>query len=678
MSKSVELLASIFFAKPKEQVFDIPALFFKYWCKDMSFPEIQSKDCVYGEFLHEQKLKEICEDLFFDKRDFETYVNEFRRIAIRQIIFDIDPDWLSDDENTYDYIGSNDVSGFIQLLTKTRIWWDNEVRNNKATIFQYVEWWKKDYQETKEISVDKELSNEELVELHGFEKLEKETRKKNIDPNYYDWIDSMDLTLFKTLCRDHLWNSFVPKWWQRDVLIDMRRFNFIVGSRRAWKSFLSAYLMSRQIQIPNQIIIVVVPILKVQARVLWRYVTAMLRRDTNISCNRWDWVIVNKRNGSEIQFLSGERDLSVRAPSANLLLFDEAAFLSETIYETSSPLVRTTNGIVMCITTVNLDVPKNRFYYKLVDAEISRYDEWSEKYWLRATLMENPFIPEKDKLNIIEEWKMNMHIFNCEWMCEFADQDAFDLKRFWIIDNSPLKYLIDWKVEFKFRFEALDKESSYYERFVIWYDSAKLSDQVGISVLWLKADWWADVVASAYVSSYDYMDQVAICVAIRELLWVNKTAIVIEYNNAGVVVEELFRRIHGINVSCITTVGWETLDRSTRYRKVGKKYMVGRLKGNIARGMLRWFTYQDRLRLEFETYDDTSYSQWRDQWHHYDILSSIMVANIYADEYWYMNIKEKTKEETQEEKFMAMFPEWTAFMWMQKRWEFDRRKKCWY
>ena len=122
LSKSVELLASIFFAKPKEQVFDIPALFFKYWCNDMSFPEIASKDCVYGEFLHVDKMKSICEDMYFDKRDFELYVDEFRRTAIRQIIFDIDPERLSDADNTYDYIGSNDVSGFIQLLTKTRIW----------------------------------------------------------------------------------------------------------------------------------------------------------------------------------------------------------------------------------------------------------------------------------------------------------------------------------------------------------------------------------------------------------------------------------------------------------------------------------------------------------------------------------------------------------------------------
>lgn len=436
--------------------------------------------------------------------------------------------------------------------------------------------------------------------------------------------------------------------------------------------------MARQLQIPNQIIIAVVPILKVQARVIWRYLTAMLRYDTNISANRGDWVIMNRTNGSEIQFLSGERDLSVRAPSANLLVFDEAAFLSEVIYETSSPLVRTTNGMVFATTTVNIDVPKNWFYYRLVDSEIAKYDADSDKYWIRVPLTDNPFIPDKEKARIIEDGKMNTHLFNCEWMCEFGDQDAFDLKRFWVIDSAPLKFIIDGKIEMKFRFEALQKESQYYEKFVIGYDSAKLSDQVWVSVLGLKQWWGADVIASHYVTSYDYMDQVAIVVAIRNLLGDKKTAIVIEYNNAWVVVEELFRRLHGINVSCITAVAGENLDRETRYRKVGKKYLVGRLKANIARGMLRGFTFQDRLRLEFETYDENTYNQWRWQWHHYDILSSIMVANIYADEYWYMNIKEESEDEKQNDMMYWMFPEWTMFFGWNKRWDYDRFKSCWF
>ena len=62
------------------------------------------------------------------------------------------------------------------------------------------------------------------------------------------------------------------------------------------------------------------------------------------------------------------------------MIFDEAAFLSEELYETAMPLIRTTNGIVFCITTVNPKAPKNRFYYKLIDAEISKYDIDSYKY----------------------------------------------------------------------------------------------------------------------------------------------------------------------------------------------------------------------------------------------------------------------------------------------------------
>ena len=47
--------------------------------------------------------------------------------------------------------------------------------------------------------------------MHGLEKLEKEVWKRNIQADYHDWVDSMDLTLFKTLCRDHLGNKFIPQ-----------------------------------------------------------------------------------------------------------------------------------------------------------------------------------------------------------------------------------------------------------------------------------------------------------------------------------------------------------------------------------------------------------------------------------------------------------------------------------
>jgi hypothetical protein len=53
------------------------------------------------------------------------------------------------------------------------------------------------------------------------------------------------------------------------------------------------------------------------------------------------------------------------------LIFDEASFIDEEVYETAVPLVRTTRGMVYGISTVNPKTPKNWFYYKLIDAEVN-------------------------------------------------------------------------------------------------------------------------------------------------------------------------------------------------------------------------------------------------------------------------------------------------------------------
>ena len=77
---------------------------------------------------------------------------------------------------------------------------------------------------------------------------------------------------------------------------------------------------------------------------------------------------------------------------------------------------------------------------------------------MRVTLHNNPFIPELEKQAIIDDGKQNMHMFNCEWMAEFLESDDFELSKFWIIDNAPLKYMINGVWEVLVRAEALEKD----------------------------------------------------------------------------------------------------------------------------------------------------------------------------------------------------------------------------
>jgi len=95
-----------------------------------------------------------------------------------------------------------------------------------------------------------------------FEEQERAARLKNIDPKYAQYVEKIDLKVLKKLLSDENNVPFNPQGWQRDMLTNMRRFSFVAASRRAGKSFLSCYIAGRQIYIPNQNIIFVVPELR--------------------------------------------------------------------------------------------------------------------------------------------------------------------------------------------------------------------------------------------------------------------------------------------------------------------------------------------------------------------------------------------------------------------------------
>jgi len=58
-------------------------------------------------------------------------------------------------------------------------------------------------------------------------------------------------------------------------------------------------------------------------------------------------------------------------------------------------------------------------------------------------LTENPFIPDDEKLDIIEQGKRNPDKFNAEYMASFMDKDSFDVSRFWQIDEEPVELMVE-------------------------------------------------------------------------------------------------------------------------------------------------------------------------------------------------------------------------------------------
>lgn len=644
MSPGTSLLATLFFSKPKKWYYDIPSYIFHKWLTEKESADISSTDCLYWEFIWWEIIldKIIADYEFAEVEDEKELLEEFRKNIFLEVLNDLDPLRKDDGE---DFLKPDDLSDFVQIMCQNRIRWDKDVKSQMRVLYTYMSWWSIEWfdignmmQEYQKRTNIEDLTTEELEEL------ERETWKKNILEAYIPYVEEMDLTSLKGLLRDPLWNSFYPQWWQRDLLVNMKRFNFVAASRRCWKTYVGTYLAARQLYIPNQTIIYVVPVLKRHAKTPWKYLKSFLSKDPDISFNKSEGTITHEKLWSEIQFMAGDGDGAVRSMSANLLIFDEAAYLKEEIYESAAALVRTTKGIVYCISTVNIKVPKNRFYYKLVDAEIARYDEWSSKYWRRVSLHENPFIPEEEKKEIIQDGKRNLTLFWAEWMAEFQESDDFDLTRFWIIDYNPLKYVIAGLREANFREEALDKNLWYYNNFIIAHDGAKRKDMPGLSILW-RRKWGADIILADYLKWFEYVDQVKIILWLRELLWKDRCHIVLDYRNAWVVVEEIFRREHKVWTIPIQAVWWVILNRDWRIYNVWKDLLRGKFKWWVSRWVIRWFSFMNFLRIEAETYSDEADQSRKADSHHYDILNSLFIWSRYADKIWWLEVVEESAEE---------------------------------
>lgn len=277
-----------------------------------------------------------------------------------------------------------------------------------------------------------------------FSQIELEAWKQNTQPKYHRYIDEIGargLMNMKMLFTDFFGDPFTPRGRQRWTLANLRRWTTIVSSRRGGKTYFGAYLCARQLYLPNQTIVYVVPTLRNQAGTPFRYLEMFFGDDPEVQFDRNNWTIRHKKLKSEIIFISAERDTNVRSQAANLIIYDEAAFISEKVYETASALVRTTQGMVYIISTVNPDTPKNWFYYKLIEAEIEMFNAVGEVNSLarRVTLHDNPFIDDREKEAIIKDGQRNPKLFGAEWMCEFQESDVFDLKNFWRIDYSPVE-----------------------------------------------------------------------------------------------------------------------------------------------------------------------------------------------------------------------------------------------
>lgn len=694
ITKGVKLLSSIFSGKyiryQKREFVDIIDYMFAYWVYEgRQLPMDGNISSVYGEFLWMGTVRNMLDEFENENPGFITDVEKteeprfvyeernerFRSMCIRRIVSEIlgeeDMDEYvgktvdSDEDN---YVTYNDIGSFFGLITKNKIWGDKELQNNKHNAYFYkhvleVNNWMRGVNDITASLLEENIERNPTVLLDffdariyftkEFEALEKINRKKSVDEKYHHAIDALDLTALKQNLIDPISGQcFTPLGWQGEFLLHHKRFNFIAGSRRIGKTFLGAgYLSIRQMSIPGQIVIYIVPTKENHAKPAWRDMELYFKRFENIRMvggNRLS--VYNDDMKSELHFISAEKANAVRGNAANLLIFDEAAFISERVYDTATPLIRTTKGMVYCISTVNPDTPKNYFYYNLVEAEVDMHQPDSQLYAKRVDLLQNPFISETDKKDIVAR-ESHKPTFDAEWMANFADVNEFNMKNFWVVDWAPKEVKILSKYPTYWRDEVFDAESNYYERYIISYDWAKRKDKPGISVIGVarkpitkeelkaqKSIAFADIVCSAYIEAGDYFEHVDYCYDIHKMLKLQGKPIdiIIDYGGAGVAVEEIFERLNKwVNVDAIMAVWGLSAERDWNVWRVGKELMVSKLRSFMELWWLRGFSFMNQLRLEFETYTDEK--GVRVKWHHWDMISSLYQAVWFIDRMGYLD-----------------------------------------
>ena len=660
-TKWVQVLYTLFMGQPikkeGEQFYDFLTYYFYMRVKQKKqLPNEATLSWIYGEFLRGPEVSSILNNKYFTvaEKDYEVKLREFRKEALKEIVTYIDPTYPEDYDD--DFITLGDISYFFQQIAKTKIWNDQTIRKNEALIRELansisrVNFLENENVDNFYISNawefdDVDWMNMDLPMTKAYEYLEKENRKQYVLDEFKPFVDALDLTAFKKLLKDPLKRHFLPRWWQAEFLLRHKRFNWIGASRRAWKTFLWAwYLAGRQLMLPMQTVVYVVPTLKNHARPAWKALSHYFWDCTEFKMNKSDFSIVNKETKSEMYFVTAERWDSVRGNAANLMIFDEASFIDEEVFETAIPLIRTTRWMVYWISTVNPKTPKNWFYYKLIDAEVNGYDPDSDSYARRIDLRHNPFIPDDEKQLIYKDWMRNPNAFNCEWMVNFADKDSFDLSKFWIIDEDPKELTIDWVFNELWRWEAISKEIfQTYSTFMVSYDWAKRKDMPWISVYWVKPTWGIDMVMSWYLENLDYYQQVDVVYEIFKMLWgERKCEILMDYWWAWVAVHEIFIQQKDVYPLRFQTVWWIYEGKEDWIYKIWKEALVWMAKAQVALWNIRWFSFMRKLAIEFETYTEDVKRLWTLD-NHWDIISSMMNAIYWANKQGYLEKKEPTK-----------------------------------
>jgi hypothetical protein len=227
--------------------------------------------------------------------------------------------------------------------------------------------------------------------------------------------------------------GYHPDPWQRDLLRSEAARIVINASRQSGKSSMAAVLaMVRALHIPESTVLVLSPALRQSAELYRKCAEIYAALGRPVAADSETKLSLSLSNGSRVLSLPGRTGDTVRGYTADLLICDEAARISDDLYGAIRPMLATTGGRLLTLST-----PAGRRGWWF-EAWENGGATW-ERYEVRGE--DVPRIPSaflEDERRALPAW-----IYRSEYECSFEDTEdqlfGYDLVQSSITDEiTPL------------------------------------------------------------------------------------------------------------------------------------------------------------------------------------------------------------------------------------------------
>lgn len=223
-------------------------------------------------------------------------------------------------------------------------------------------------------------------------------------------------------------------------------------------------------------------------------------------CNQTD-LIIKFTTGSYVQFFSAEAKDAIRGFQFNYLIIDEAAFISDDVYNEVIHATHLIKGkkVLMCSTPNS----SSGFFHQYYTYGIEQKENYKSK---KINIYDNPFVSQDEILNI--KSSLPERVFRQEYLSEFLDADGSVFTNFKnCINENP-------------------KHTGVYYAGIDW---GKTNDYTVLTIM----NDLKQVVYIYRINTLEYTTQVKLIVE-KLNIWKPKLTIS-EENNIGQVVNELLK-----------------------------------------------------------------------------------------------------------------------------------------